>query len=135
MKSLQVLGAYKILHQIASNHQDNLNIVLKSLSLVADLASGEQTKNVEILDDTWCKLVKHEDIFKTKELDHIERIVEVLEVFVPKCERHHLVQVGHVQKWLKRSRYQLWKEQDESSDFKRTIQSINKLLGTLKEEL
>ena len=135
MKSLQVLGAYKILHQIASNHQDNLNIVLKCLSLVSDLASGEQTKNVEILDDTWCKLVKHEEIFKTKDLDHIERIVEVLEVFVPKCEKDHLVQVGHIQKWLKRSRYQLWKEQDESSDFKSTIQSINKLLGTLKEEL
>ena len=45
--------------------------------------------------------------------------------------------IGYIQKWLKSARYRLWKEQEESIDFKPTINAINQLLATLKtkEEL
>ena len=48
-----------------------------------------------------------------------------------------LVTTGYIQKWLKSARYRLWKEQEESIDFKPTINAINQLLATLKtkEEL
>ena len=44
---------------------------------------------------------------------------------------------GYIQKWLKSARYRLWKEQEESIDFKPTINAINQLLAALKtkEEL
>ena len=40
----------------------------------------------------------------------------------------------YIKKWLKSSRYKLFKNKDDSVDFKSTIDIINKLLDTLKDE-
>ena len=64
-----------------------------------------------------------------------ERLVSSLAILNSKCEKESLISIGFIQKWLKSSRYQLWKNEDDSVDFKVTINAINKLLGTLKEEL
>ena len=46
-----------------------------------------------------------------------------------------LVSEGHIKQWLKSSRYKLWKNEDDSVDFKGTIATINKLLTNSKDEL
>jgi len=134
VEKFKVLGGFKILQKSLEEHIAETDLVLKGLSFISDLLANDGTRESLHLDNTWCALQKSEVLYSQKtDLDHIERLVQCLGNFHGFCKT--LVSEGHVKKWLKSSRYKLWKNEDDSVDFKVTIETINKLLASLKDEL
>ena len=107
--------------------------VLKGLSLISDLLKDEVTKEALNLDETWCYLLKSENLYKssTDDLDITERLVHSVESLVETCK--DIVTSVPVLKFLRFARFKLWKKSDD--DFNPTINIINRLLGSLKDEL
>jgi len=138
VENFKVLGGFKILQKSLEDRISETDLVLKGLSLVSDLMSNEATNQVLKLDKSWCALQGSEGLYgQTSDLDHIERLVQSLGTLHEFCET--LMTEGpeenkYIKKWLKSSRYKLFKNKDDSVDFKSTIDIINKLLDTLKDE-
>ena len=137
VEKLHVLGAFKILFRATQNHLDNKDLTLKSLTFISDMVANEEKM---VLDAEWCNLLTSEVLYQEKvDLDHIDRLVKSLDTLLPICsEKGVKMRVERtVQKWLTYARYKVWKadEADESVDFSSTIQSINRLVSTLKDEL
>ena len=141
VETIQVLGGFKILHKITEKHLENKEIALKSLTFISDLVSNSATNEVLKFDSDFCRLLKSENLYsdwdKGQDLDFMERLVKILDTLQPICDQdgRKIVTEGTVQKWLKSARYKLWKENQEDGDFKVTIESLNRLLSTLKDEL
>jgi len=128
VEKFKVLGGFKILQKSLKDRISETDLVLKGLSFISDLLSNDATKEALNLDNSWCALQKSEELYSTKttDLDQIDRLVQCLGNFHGVCKT--LVSEGHVKQWLKSSRYKLWKNEDDSDDFKGTIETINKLL-------
>ena len=140
VETIQVLGGFKILHKITHKNLDNKEIALKSLTFLSDLVTNSATNEVLKFDSEWCQLLKSEKLYPEmkEDLDLMERLVKILDDLQPICDKNgnKIVTEGTVQKWLKSARFKLWKEnQDDNSDFKVSIESINRLMSTLKDEL
>ena len=134
VEKLHVLGGFKILFRTTQNHLDNKELTLKSLTFISDMIANEAFN----LDPEWCHLLTSEVLYQEKvDLDHVDRLVKSLDTLLPVCSEIGVkMRVERtVQKWLTFARYKLWKEQDENVDFSGAIESINKLLSTLKDEL
>lgn len=115
------------------NRIQEKDLVLKGLSYLSDLSTLEMPSPV--IDGDWCNLLKTESLYEAKkDLDTIDRLARILADFNAHCGGD-LARIGFIQKWLKSARFQLWKLEDESDDFKSVIDKINQLLATLKEEL
>merc|ERR1711962_86451 len=135
VEKFKVLGGFKILQKSLEDRIAETDLVLKGLSFISDLLANDGTREVLNLDSSWCALQKSEELYSTRssDLDHIERLVQCLGNFHGFCK--DLVSEGHIKQWLKSSRYKLWKNEDDSVEFKGTIATINKLLANLKDEL
>lgn len=132
VEKMKVLGGFKILQKVLENHQDDLNLVLKGLTLITDLMQDEIYHSD---DESWCLLIQSDFLYDKPDLDLdlMEKWIQSLQIFQEKlCSQ--LVQTGKVQKFLKSARFKLWKKNDQQEDFKTSIESINKLLATLKKD-
>lgn len=94
-------------------------------------------KTASIIPDSqkWCQFLKNAEFLydEQTDLEHTEKLVEILNAMKPVCSDENLATIGAIQKWLKKMRYTLWKKED--SDSKPIIEGITKLLDTLKDEL
>ena len=75
VETFHVLGGFKIIQKILETRETDLNLILKSLSLISDLTSDEQTQTIDIIDENWCKLLKSQSLYENKDLDHIGNVL------------------------------------------------------------